>query len=135
MKHRVVSSVLLLALLLPVQASRADPLVNPAPILVPAGVDQGTVVKAIKQALMYRNWMISAQQPGRIDAKLYLRGNEADIRIDYDGSSVRIAYAGSRGLEEHDEKGVRQIHGRYPVWINYLIGDIDTNLRHSPRQG
>lgn len=133
MKHRMVSSALLLALLSLGQVGRADPLVDPAPIVVPAGLDQGVVVKAIRQALMYRNWMISAQQPGRILAVQYLRGNEADIRIDYDASSVRISYAGSRGLDEHDEKGVRQIHSRYLVWINYLSGDIDTNLQHSPR--
>ena len=124
---------LLLGLLSLGAVAQADPLVDPAPINVPAGVDPVAVGKAIKQALMYRNWMISMEQPGQIDAKLYLRGNEADIRITYDTSAVHIAYVGSHGLDEGNKDGVRQIHGRYLVWIDYLSGDIGTNLQHSSR--
>ena len=113
----------------------ADPLVNPAPIDVPAGVDQAAVQRAIKQALMYRNWMINARQPGRVDATLYLRGNQARIRVDYDDRRVRVSYVDSRGLDAGTVAGVQQINGRYLVWIRYLTGDINTNLQHSPRRG
>ncbi len=123
------------AMLSGVMPVRADPLVNPAPIAVPSGLDQSAVHQAIKQALMYRNWMISAQQPGRVDATLYLRGNEARIRIDYDRTQVRVSYVDSRGLEAGTEDGVQQIHGRYLTWIEYLTGDIRTNLQHAPRHG
>ena len=125
----------LLALALGAPPAQADPLVDPAPISVPAGVDQDAVAAAIKQALMYRNWAITTQQPGRVDATLYLRGNEARIRLDYDADRVRIRYVGSHGLEEGTDEGVAQIHGRYLAWIQYLVGDITTNLQHSPRRG
>ncbi len=115
--------------------ARADALVNPAPIAVPAGVDQNAVHQAIKQALMYRNWAISKQQPGHMDAILYLRGNEAHIRIDYDRAQVRISYVDSRGLDAASEDGVQQIHGRYLTWIESLTGDISNNLQHAPRHG
>ncbi len=115
--------------------ARADPLVNPGPIAVPAGVDQAAVQHAIKQALMYRNWVVSAQAPGRVDATLYLRGNQARIRIDYDGQRVRVSYVDSQGLQAGNADGVQQINGRYLTWIEYLTGDIHTNLQHSPRRG
>ncbi len=116
-------------------SAHADPLVNPAPIDVPAGLGQTAVQHAIKQALMYRNWAITAQQPGRVDATLYLRGNEARIRVDYDNQRVRVSYVDSRGLDAGPADGVQQINGRYLVWIQYLTGDIRTNLQHSPRHG
>ena len=123
----------LLPILLFTMASRQAPLVDPAPIAVPAGVAQTDVVRAIRNALQYRNWAISAQQPGQIDATLYLRDHEARIRIAYNEQDVRIAYVGSSNLDEGERDGVKQIHERYLVWINYLDGDINTNLQHSPR--
>ncbi len=134
MTMRILTTLSMLAMLASTPALRADPLVDPAPIPVPAGVDQPEVARAIGQALMYRNWMVTAQQPGRVDARLYLRGNRADIRIDYDASAVRIAYVDSRGLDERSKDGVRQITGRYLVWMHYLSGDIATGLQHSPRR-
>lgn len=134
MTMRILTTLGMLAMLALASASRADPLVDPAPIPVPAGVGQPEVARAIGQALMYRNWMVTAKQPGRVDATLYLRGNQADIRIDYDDRTVRIAYVDSRGLEEHNKDGVRQITGRYLVWMQYLSGDIATGLQHSPRR-
>ena len=115
------------------QPASADPLVDPAPIAVPAGVVQTDVVRAIRNALLYRNWTIDAEQPGQLDATLYLRDHEARIRIDYNEQDVRIAYFSSNNLGESERNGVKQIHGRYLVWINYLDGDINTNLQHSPR--
>jgi hypothetical protein len=131
MKSTTLLATLVLAVLsaMPVHA---DALVNPAPITVPAGVDQAAVHQAVKQALMYRNWVISAQHPGRVDATLYLRGNEARIRIDYDGAQVRLSYVDSRGLEAGMDEGVQRIHGRYLTWIEYLTGDIRNNLDHAP---
>jgi len=123
----------LLPILLFTMASRQAPLVDPAPIAVPSGVAQTDVVRAIRNALQYRNWVISAQQPGQIDATLYLRDHEARIRIAYDEQDVRIAYVGSSNLDESEHDGVKQIHERYLTWINYLDSDINTNLQHSPR--
>ena len=96
------------AMLSGVMPVRADPLVNPAPIAVPSGLDQSAVHQAIKQALMYRNWMISAQQPGRVDATLYLRGNEARIRIDYDRTQVRVTSRRGRRASVRRSAGSRR---------------------------
>jgi hypothetical protein len=135
MKLTTLMAALALLVVTAIPLAWADPLVNPAPIDVPAGVDQAAVQRAIKQALMYRNWMISARQPGRVDATLYLRGNQARIRVDYDDRRVRVSYVDSRGLDAGTVAGVQQINGRYLVWIRYLTGDINTNLQHSPRRG
>ena len=135
MKLTTLMAALALLVVTAIPLAWADPLVNPAPIDVPAGVDQAAVQRSIKQALMYRNWMISARQPGRVDATLYLRGNQARIRVDYDDRRVRVSYVDSRGLDAGTVAGVQQINGRYLVWIRYLTGDINTNLQHSPRRG
>ena len=84
---------------------------------------------------MYRNWVVDTQQPGRVDATLYLRGNQASIHIDYDVQRVRLSYVDSQGREAGNAYGVQQISGRYLTWIQYLTGDIGTNLQHSLRHG
>ena len=115
-----------------VHAGRAAPLVDPAPVSVPAGATEGSLVKDIKRALLGRGWTITAERPGEIDSTLSIRDHEAKIRITYDLQSVRFAYVDSKNLNYRlDRKGKAEIHGNYLGWIKNLTNDLGVNLQLS----
>jgi hypothetical protein len=128
----VLSVFALLAFSGTVQAGRTAPLVDPAPVSVPAGATEGSLVKDIKRALLGRGWTITAERPGEIDSTLSIRDHEAKIRITYDLQSVRFAYVDSKNLNYRlDRKGKAEIHANYLGWIKNLTNDLGVNLQLS----
>jgi hypothetical protein len=117
-----------------VQARKAE-LVEPAPISIPAGLDQAQVAKEIKRALIGRGWEVTGEQPGQIDSTLHLRDHVASIRIAYDASEVRTSYVGSTNLDYAEKRGKRYIHGNYLGWIGFLVNDITTNFKVTAQGG
>ena len=121
--------VLLLPLLLLTMAFRQSPLVDPAPISVPAGMTDVQVSKAVRAALMGRGWTIAGEQPGTVNASLSRDNWVAKIRVDYDTRKVQIRYVDSTHLKyEVKRDGTRLIHSNYMGWMQYLSGDIGRNL-------
>lgn len=121
--------VLLLPLLLLTMAFRQSPLVDPAPISVPAGLTDVQVGKAVKAALIGRGWTVADQQAGNITATLSRNEWMAKIRVDYDTAKVQIRYVDSKNLKyEVKRDGTRLIHSNYMGWMQYLSGDIGRNL-------
>ena len=115
-----------------VQAGRTAPLVDPAPVSVPAGATEESLVKDIKRALLGRGWTITAERPGEIDSTLFVRDHEAKIRVTYDLQSVRFAYVDSKNLNYRlDRKGKAEIHANYLSWIQNLMNDLGVNLQLS----
>ena len=115
-----------------VHAGRTAPLVDPAPVSVPAGTTQDSLVKDIKRALLGRGWTITAERPGEIDSTLFIRDHEAKIRVTYDLQSVRFTYVDSKNLNYRlDRKGKAEIHGNYLGWIKNLTNDLGVNLQLS----
>lgn len=110
-------------------AQAREKLVDPAPVTIPAGLSGEQVTKDIKRALAGRGWEVTAEQPGRIDARLHLRDHVAVIRVTYDATSVQFAYVDSTNLDFKEKRGQRYIHGNYLGWINYLRTDLTTNLQ------
>ena len=120
-----------LLLLLPVLVllMGAKELRDPDPVAVPAGLPSTEVVRAIKTALGGRTWTVSKEEPGRIDATLYLRAHVARIAITYDASQVRIAFVSCENLDYKEKNGKRYIHKNYLSWINNLVADLSRNLQ------
>lgn len=114
-----------------VQAGRTAPLVDPAPVSVPAGTIEESLVKDIKRALLGRGWTITGERPGEIDSTLFIRDHEAKIRITYDQQSVRFAYVDSKNLNYKMTRKGAVIHGNYLGWMLNLTRDLGTNLQLS----
>ena len=109
--------------------ARSAELSDPDPIAVPAGTAPAEVARAIKTALVGRNWTISNEAPGRIESTLHLRAHVARIAVTYDATHVRVAYVSSETLNFKEKKGKRTIHSNYVSWIGNLLGDISRNLQ------
>lgn len=121
---------LLLPMLLLTMAFRQSPLVDPAPINVPAGLTTVQVEKAVKAALIGRTWNIAAVHADGIDAVLNGNDYQAKIHVAFDTHQVRITYVDSTNLKYEVKKdGTRLIHTNYMSWMRFLSGDIGRNLQ------
>jgi hypothetical protein len=121
--------VLLLPLLLLTMAFRQSPLVDPAPIAVPAGLNDVQVGKAVKAALLGRGWTVTEAQDASISAQLSREDWVAKIRVDFDAKQVQIRYVDSKNLKyEVKRDGTRLIHSNYMNWMKFLHDDIGRDL-------
>lgn len=121
--------VLLLPLLLLTMAFRQSPLVDPAPIAVPAGLTDVQVGKAVKAALLGRGWTVAGEHPGSVDGSLSRDNWIAKIRVDYSVQQVHIRYVDSTNLKyEIKRDGTRLIHSNYMNWMKFLHDDIGRDL-------
>ena len=119
----------LLPLLFLLMAFRQSPLIDPAPLPVPPQTTVEQVAKAIKAALLHREWTITSEQPGEIGSTLHLRDHIARITITYDTREIRIRYVDSSNLKyEVKRNGTRLIHSNYAGWIQNLVADVRQNL-------
>jgi hypothetical protein len=125
---------LALALLLFAEASQARtaPLVDPAPLNIPAGFDQAAVVAAIKKALTKRHWEISAERPGYLEAILRPDDHMAHVRITWNEREVHFAYINSENLNYAVDDGRVVIHPEYLVWVNYVVFDVKNRFALGP---
>jgi hypothetical protein len=107
--------------------ARVEPLYD-AVIRVPAAAKMEDIAKAIKSALIEREWTIQRVENGVIEAKLFVRSHTADIRIPFDKDYVHIQYVSSTNLLYDEKQGVKQIHRNYNKWIKLLERDITNRL-------
>jgi hypothetical protein len=120
---------LLLPIFLLLMAFRQAPLRNPEPIVVPAKVTSEQEVKAIKAALLHRQWVVTGEEPGKIGATLQHKEYSVRIFFRYDPRSIQIRYVDSVNLKYEKKKdGSEYIHKNYPLWIENLVTDIQSNL-------
>jgi len=124
--------VLLLPATLLLMAFRQVPLVDPPPIAVPGKMTSAQVEKAVKQALIKREWMIASDAPGEITATLTHHDYSVSIGIAYDVREIRIRYLDSTDLKYEVKNGQRLIHKNYPSWIQDLVTDISNDLAITP---
>jgi len=121
--------VLLLPLLLLTMAFRQSPLVDPAPVAVPAGLTDVQVGKAVKAALLGRGWTVTDEQAASVSAQLSREDWVARIRVDFDARQVQIRYVDSKNLKyEVKRDGTRLIHSNYMNWMKFLHDDIGRDL-------
>ena len=128
-RTRPISLLLLLPLLFLLMAFRQAPLVDPPPIAVSSKLDLAKVEKAVKQALVKREWLIVSDEPGRIVASYDRREFTSRIGIAYDNKQVQVSYITSTGLKYEVKKdGEKLIHKNYMAWIQNLVTDIGSYL-------
>jgi len=119
---------LLLAPLVVLLMAAGPLLVNPDPIPVPAGLSEMAVNQAVRVGVAKRGWIVTAQDPGYLEATLHLRSHVAKIGITYDTQSVRIKYLESTNLDYVVKKDGAHIHGNYLKWIENVVRDISVEL-------
>jgi hypothetical protein len=122
-------SLLLVPFLLLLMGFRQAPLVDPPPIAVSPKLDLAQVERAVKQALVKREWLIISDEPGKLVASYDRREFTSRIGIAYDNKQVRVSYITSTGLKYEVKKdGEKLIHKNYMAWIQNLVTDIGNYL-------
>jgi hypothetical protein len=121
---------LALLLVLPValllMAFHQLPLVNPAPIAVPARITQPQVYTVITKVLARFGWVVASDKPGAIEATYAPRDFTVRIGITYDKDQVQIRYIDSTNLKYEVKKdGITYIHKNYTSWIRNLVNGIN----------
>lgn len=106
----------------------AKPFVDPAPLPVPAGLDDKTVARAIRLGAAQRGWIVTRQDPGAIELTLNIRTHMAKVGVKYDTKSIEFRYLDSNNLDFEVKKGNRYIHRNYPKWVNNLMNDVAVQL-------
>lgn len=129
MSLRRIWIITLLPALLLLMGARQAVLVDPDPIAIPDGVSAEVVKREIKRALIGRDWTITAESEGSIEATLNLRAHVARIRVINDGERIRFEYVSSENLKFEEKKGQRFIHKNYLSWINNLTADLNRGLQ------
>jgi hypothetical protein len=119
---------LLLAPFLVLFLAGAAVLVDPDPINVPPGLSEAAVAKAIRLGVAQRDWVVTRDDPGYMEATLHLRTHVATIGLNYDTHQIKIHYVSSENLDYEKKKDVSYIHGNYLRWVNNVVHDINIQL-------
>lgn len=106
----------------------ATPLVDPAPVPVPAGLDDKAIAKSIRLGGAQRGWLVTRQDPGAMELTLNIRTHMAKVGVKYDTKSIQFTYLDSTNLDYEVNKGNRYIHRNYPKWVNNLVNDVSVQL-------
>lgn len=103
---------------------RTAPMVEPAPIFSPLGVEKNRV--AIYRGMLTHRWEAVSEEPGRVVAKLGKSGaHYAEVEIVYDDRTITIRYHGSEGLGcQPAADSCGEIHRAYNRWVSQLAKDI-----------
>ena len=120
---------LLLVPMLVLLMAMTKPLVDPEPLLVPAGLSDKAVAKAVLVGVLQRGWVITRQDPGYMEATLHLRSHMARIGINYDTQHVKVRYLDSENLDYEMKQDVPHIHRNYLNWVNNVVLDINVQLQ------
>jgi hypothetical protein len=101
--------------------------VTAEPVVVTAGktATNDNVRDAILRAGSSLGWQMRPAAPGVIAGTINLRGNSANIDVEYNTRTYNIVYRSSTGLEAQNG----QIHKNYNGWIENLNNAIRRELQ------
>jgi hypothetical protein len=124
MRSLTAFAVALAILPLAAHAARTVPINDPAKVELSTKASAAQVKKAVKLAVLSRQWQISNEKGNDFDAQ-YSRTDRngtimAKIHVSHSPKGVTIKYVASEGLSA--EGG--QIHPTYNKWIGNLVKDI-----------
>ncbi|MGQ0586901.1 MAG: hypothetical protein ACT4PK_06840 [Gammaproteobacteria bacterium] len=111
-------------------AAGSRPLQEPEPAAIPAGMAPAAVAKAIKRALLARNWAIGNEKPGYMEGTLNVRKHMVKVGLKYDGKRVTMSYLDSAELGYTERDGQPYIHPSYTKWTRNLMNDVDKFLQN-----
>jgi hypothetical protein len=120
-----IALLLVLPVALLLMAFHQLPLVNPAPIAVPARATSQQVYTVITKVLARFGWVVASDKPGAIEATYAPRDFTVRIGITFDEHQVQIRYIDSTNLKYEVKKdGITYIHKNYTSWIRNLVNGI-----------
>src|SRR5262245_47811014 len=122
-------TLLLVPLAFMLMGARGAPLVDPAPLAVPANVSAKDVSKAIRTGIATRGWIVNKDENGKIDATLNNREHQVVIAITYDTKQVKVNYVSSQNMNYSEKDGTRYIHKKYTQWTQNVVADINKELQ------
>ena len=122
-------ALLLVPLAVMLMGARGAPLVDPAPLAVPAGLTAKDVSKAIRSGIASRGWIVNKDDKGQIDATLNNREHQVVIAIVYDAKQVKVNYVSSQNMNYSEKDGTRYIHKKYTQWTQNVVADISRELQ------
>ena len=122
-------TLLLIPLAFMLMGARGAPLVDPAPLAVPAGLTMKDVSKAIRTGIATRGWVVNKDEKGQIDATLNNREHQVVIAIVYDTKQVKVNYVSSENMNYSEKNGTRYIHKKYTQWTQNVVADINKELQ------
>jgi len=111
-----------------VLARGATEIVDPDPIAVPAGMEAAKVVKAIKLAVVGRDWAVTKEEPGYIEVTLHVRKHMIMYGINYDPTEIKFKYLDSEELNYKERDGQGYIHPKANAWSAKLRNDISRQV-------
>jgi hypothetical protein len=124
---------LLVPLAFMLMGARNIPLVDPAPIAVPAGLSIKEVSAAVRMGLSKRNWIVAKDEAGKdggkMEAVLNVRKHVLRIALKYNKSNVQMTYLSSENLLEEEKNGVKHVHKKVPQWLSNTSSDIASSLQ------
>ncbi len=130
MKSRLRALAVLPFLLLAQPVVANEKLVEPAPVAVTTGLKADQVARALKIAFAERGWMVTKEEPGRMEATLNLRKHMLKVEAKYDAQQVTFGYLDSAELDYEEKNGVKYIHRKYEGWMR----NVSTSLQRAMLQ-
>lgn len=106
-----------------IACSRLQPIENITLEPLPAGserLDLEQIEAAIIRAGAKRDWILQAEEPGRLRGTYSPRDHRAEVLVAFDRRHFSIEYADSRNLLQEGDS----IHRNYNRWVNNLRHDI-----------
>lgn len=120
---------LLLLLCAPLcRADIVDPLLQPEPLAVPAGMPAEELRKIILTNAKRREWVIKEQKQGEVLLRFARDNYWAEVRVEYDAKTLRVRYAGSKGLMYENAREGPKIHHNYNRWVKNLANDYNAEF-------
>jgi hypothetical protein len=131
MNRSRLAALLLIPLAFLLMGARTMQIEDPPPISVPSNLSLKEVSKAIRTGLSRRDWMVTRDEGGRMDATLHNRKHVVKISLSYTKQSVKIVYAGSENMNYEEKNGIKFIHRAYKKWMDNTVQDITTALQNA----
>jgi len=117
------------SLSLVVNTVEARELVDPAPVKLSCKLNQAKMKQGILAGLIGRGWSVVNSRPGRIVARIVVRGKHTlAVTINYSSSSYDIDYKSSDNLKYKMRNGVAYIHKNANSWIQNINNDVRSQL-------
>jgi len=104
------------------------PLVDPAPVTVPAGAKPADVEKAIFVCGAQRGWKVVDHKPGLVVLEYAPRQFSVTVSVSYDAHAAKIVYKDSSNMEYGHEGSEAVIHPNYNRWTNNLAHDLENQF-------
>ena len=88
------------------------------PLLVDADPTLGEAEEKIRAGAANRGWIVEAEAPGVLVAKIQVRVHTAVVAIKHDATHFDVEYRTSENLNDN---GDGTIHNNYNKWVNHLV--------------